>query len=595
MKKKPLFFCEIMFLALGMLSVSAQTTLWSEDFTYPDGTTQGSGIPPKWTIDISGATITPPDDWFEIKNNQMEGRDVDGVVEWSSEMIDISGYSSVTISIHLTEIGDLESTDYIRLYYIINSGSETIFNTHGDNTDDFTSRTANQTGLSGNTLQIVIRMRNNAAAEYHQFDNILVQGTLLTPEVDVQRPTGTSIIDHGTDNLGCQSVGTINLDYTIDNTLGSGPLLITTISGTNLNNVSLLSSTTPLPLQVASGTTNILNISFNVGPGPFRFNLSFGNNDSDENPYHLSISGTGTDSSPKISSIENQTIQEDEKTEWLVFTLSDSDTDPAYLAVSAGTDNQDLLPNSGISFQGSDATRSIRISPSKNRWGTGRVYLTASDGNNTSQINFKVTVLPVNDPPQFTANLDSVLIIQGQTYHIPVTGLEGCVEDNDTPISSLTWSIENNIHIQYTVKEDTLVITAPTDWLGTETIIIIVSDGEFDDTTTLVVNVEPGEVSSEQTAVKAGQIIPKTFSLNQNFPNPFNPKTTITYSLPEQTHVKLEIYNMQGQLMTILENGTRSAGVHTAQWDASHVPTGIYLYKISTPQFTSMRKCMLVK
>jgi hypothetical protein len=80
-----------------------------------------------------------------------------------------------------------------------------------------------------------------------------------------------------------------------------------------------------------------------------------------------------------------------------------------------------------------------------------------------------------------------------------------------------------------------------------------------------------------------------------NFPNPFNPTTTIWYSLPTSSHVTLEIYNVLGQRVTLLVDREQGAGAHTAMWDASSAPSGVYFYRLSTSDLTETRKIMLLK
>jgi len=88
--------------------------------------------------------------------------------------------------------------------------------------------------------------------------------------------------------------------------------------------------------------------------------------------------------------------------------------------------------------------------------------------------------------------------------------------------------------------------------------------------------------------------------LYANYPNPFNPSTTISYSLPEASHVSLRIYNIKGQLVKTLVNGSREKGVSKEVWngdndDKKSVTSGIYLYKLQINNETYTRKMMLIK
>ncbi|GEM_PF-3231520 len=89
--------------------------------------------------------------------------------------------------------------------------------------------------------------------------------------------------------------------------------------------------------------------------------------------------------------------------------------------------------------------------------------------------------------------------------------------------------------------------------------------------------------------------IPKDYFLDQNYPNPFNPSTVIKFGLPNAENVKLEIYNLLGQKVDELINAKLSAGVHEVTFNADNLPSGIYLYKLTTDKFSEIKKMMLMK
>ena len=88
---------------------------------------------------------------------------------------------------------------------------------------------------------------------------------------------------------------------------------------------------------------------------------------------------------------------------------------------------------------------------------------------------------------------------------------------------------------------------------------------------------------------------PEVFTLEQNYPNPFNPQTTISYKLPQQTHVNLAIYDITGRIVEQLLDDTQPAGVHQIIWNANGAPSGMYIVRIKTDSFQSMRKMLYLK
>lgn len=89
--------------------------------------------------------------------------------------------------------------------------------------------------------------------------------------------------------------------------------------------------------------------------------------------------------------------------------------------------------------------------------------------------------------------------------------------------------------------------------------------------------------------------LPERLSLLQNYPNPFNSSTTICYSLPEQSDVRIEIYNILGQKITTLFDGHKQAGYHTVTWHADHYPSGIYFARLEAGHRSESIKIVLLK
>jgi len=88
---------------------------------------------------------------------------------------------------------------------------------------------------------------------------------------------------------------------------------------------------------------------------------------------------------------------------------------------------------------------------------------------------------------------------------------------------------------------------------------------------------------------------PSIIQLSQNFPNPFNPSTTIQFSVPTAQFVTLEVYNVLGQKVATLVDGIQSAGINTVKFDASRLSTGMYLYRLTAGGQSVVRKMSLIK
>ena len=105
-------------------------------------------------------------------------------------------------------------------------------------------------------------------------------------------------------------------------------------------------------------------------------------------------------------------------------------------------------------------------------------------------------------------------------------------------------------------------------------------------------SIQPGPTSTGDT--------PARFALEQNHPNPFNPRTDIRYALPTDGDVNLRVFDMRGRLVNTLVAGPQLAGRHSVTWDGTdqhgtRVASGIYLYRIESGDFVQQRKMTLVK
>jgi hypothetical protein len=111
--------------------------------------------------------------------------------------------------------------------------------------------------------------------------------------------------------------------------------------------------------------------------------------------------------------------------------------------------------------------------------------------------------------------------------------------------------------------------------------------GEFEDYTVLIVN--PTGI------IPVNGEIPDKFVLSQNYPNPFNPATTISFKVAKSQNVQLVIYDALGKEITTLIDQKLEPGTFEAKWDAGGYPSGLYFYKLISPDFVEVKKMMLIK
>ncbi|MBN8544656.1 MAG: SUMF1/EgtB/PvdO family nonheme iron enzyme [Ignavibacteria bacterium] len=109
------------------------------------------------------------------------------------------------------------------------------------------------------------------------------------------------------------------------------------------------------------------------------------------------------------------------------------------------------------------------------------------------------------------------------------------------------------------------------------------------------------QINGTATGIEDAVTAPTDFSLSQNYPNPFNPSTKIRYSIPEESRVKITVYNSLGEMVKILTNETAQRGWYETTFEATQIPSGIYFAKIeaqsiqSNKQFIQTIKMLLIK
>jgi hypothetical protein len=230
------------FLLFGLSgSLLGQTTIYSDDFTGEDdkgnvgGTTDLTGV--DWSIDTSDGSFTASSDYFAVQSGVFEAQDVDGDVTWTSESINISGYTDLEFSIDLGADGDFEASgDVFKVEIVIDSGTpdsliEAVVDegVSGDpmfvGATQLSSTLATFTNTSlgtGSSAVIKVTANNNAGSELYRFDNLILKGTVsgavINPTNETANIVSTSQIDLSwTDNGDSDNV---LLAFNTSNTFG---------------------------------------------------------------------------------------------------------------------------------------------------------------------------------------------------------------------------------------------------------------------------------------------------------------------------------------------------------------------------------------
>jgi hypothetical protein len=178
---------------------------------------------------------------------------------------------------------------------------------------------------------------------------------------------------------------------------------------------------------------------------------------------------------------------------------------------------------------------------------------------------------------------------------------------------TLTWKDNSKKELKYKIEKKSLADPTYKELTKVEKDIVTYIDNvpNSNETYTYRISAIAGDVVSKfsnefeikiiMTDVEELEIIPTEYVIEQNYPNPFNPSTSIRFGLPFESEVHIGIYNLIGEKIAELEDGTLPAGTHLIRWDASNLPSGIYLYSINAKSiidgksFNSVKKMMLMK
>ena len=171
----------------------------------------------------------------------------------------------------------------------------------------------------------------------------------------------------------------------------------------------------------------------------------------------------------------------------------------------------------------------------------------------------------------------------------------------DGPIAALQFTIETEGEVTPLVVEGVEVVTNRRSEQTVDVVVFSLEGAVFENGKLLTVE---GDYTLKEVMVsdRYGErvtaeikVIPEEFVLYQNYPNPFNPATTITYDLPEDSHVTLTVYDVLGQVVVELVSGDKVSGQHKVVWNASNMASGVYIYRLTATGASQTSKMILVK
>jgi len=310
---------------------------------------------------------------------------------------------------------------------------------------------------------------------------------------------------------------------------------------------------------------------------------SYGDFDSDE----VLLTVIEINNGPKISNITNQTIQEGSsfsEIELDNFISDDDNSVDEILWTFRG--NLNLIVTI-------DDNRIVQVSSPDNDWyGSEIITFIAKDpDNNSASDQVEFTVLPMNDAPIIGNLPDLIEFVSDSSV---VVDIWSYVSDVETPVNELVYNFNIDtgpVLYNFDTENGRLLLRSEIENSGESQLIWSVSDNEITITDTIQIIVE----KSQSVKIYENEIVPENFSLHQNYPNPFNPSTCIQYALPEDSHVKLIIFNSAGHVVETIVNRKQSAGYHTVVWNASELPSNIYFYKVIAGKYSEVKKCILMK
>lgn len=216
----------------------------------------------------------------------------------------------------------------------------------------------------------------------------------------------------------------------------------------------------------------------------------------------------------------------------------------------------------------------------------------ATDNELSDTLKVAVSVITVNDAPYFEYAFPQPAFYDLETLNWALD-LDDYASDPDHPDEELSWSYSllDPHPLIITIDEETHIATiSGSNILGILRIAFTVTD-PLNASASDILTISMLSDVDDDIAV----FVPDDFVLFDNYPNPFNPTTTIQYGLPHPCHITLGIYNMLGQQIADLVDEKQAAGMYSVVWDASNVNSGVYFFRIQAGTWQKVKRMILMK
>jgi len=282
--------------------------------------------------------------------------------------------------------------------------------------------------------------------------------------------------------------------------------------------------------------------------------------------------------------LPDTTVNENDHISWN-YEVNDPEGDTLYfglagLEVLEGDNNPGGNISQGMQLDSLSGTFEWTVD--YNSTGQYQIVISVTDGYSTVYDTTIITVNNINRLPEFIQSLPDTTIDND-------TDLTFTYLAEDADEEELSYGLVNSIDGVDISEQGELLWQIPEQPAAEYEIVVYVTDNIDTVETSALITV------NNVTALSAGNMIPDKYTLSQSYPNPFNPTTTIKYGLPEESDVRISVYDISGNLIETLISEHQSAGYHTTTWNASNMPTGVYFYKIRAGSFSAVKKCILLK